>query len=33
VTAEDRTAHRAFVRTLGSEAAWLDYFTIKSVAA
>jgi DNA polymerase III subunit epsilon len=33
VTAEDRTAHRAFVATLGSDAVWLDYFAIKSVAA
>jgi DNA polymerase III subunit epsilon len=33
VTADDRNAHRAFVRTLGSEAIWLDYFAIKSVAA
>jgi DNA polymerase III subunit epsilon len=33
VTAEDRTAHRAFVKTLGSDAVWLDYFTIKSAAA
>jgi hypothetical protein len=33
VTAEDRTAHREFVRTLGSNAVWLDYFTVRSVAA
>jgi DNA polymerase-3 subunit epsilon len=33
VTAEDRTAHRAFVATLGSNAVWLDYFTVRSVAA
>jgi DNA polymerase III subunit epsilon len=33
VTADDRNAHREFVRTLGSDAVWLDYFTIKSVAA
>jgi DNA polymerase III subunit epsilon len=26
VTADDRTAHREFVRTLGSEAIWRDYF-------
>jgi hypothetical protein len=25
VSAEDRAAHRSFVRTLGSEAVWLDY--------
>jgi DNA polymerase III subunit epsilon len=25
VTADDRAAHQAFVETLGSEAAWLDY--------
>ena len=25
-------AHRAFVATLDSDAVWLDYFTIKSVA-
>jgi DNA polymerase-3 subunit epsilon len=33
VTAEDRNAHRAFVKTLGSEAVWRDYFTIKSARA
>jgi DNA polymerase III subunit epsilon len=33
VTADDRDAHRAFVQTLGSDAVWRDYFTIKSVAA
>jgi hypothetical protein len=33
VTVEDRNAHRAFVATLVSEAIWLDYFAIKSVAA
>jgi len=33
VTADDRNAHREFVRTLGSNAVWLDYFTIRSVAA
>jgi DNA polymerase III subunit epsilon len=33
VTADDRNAHREFVRTLGREAIWLDYFTIRSVAA
>jgi DNA polymerase-3 subunit epsilon len=33
VTAEDRTAHRAFVATLGSNPVWLDYFTVRSVAA
>ena len=27
-----RNPHRAFVATLGSEAVWLDYFTIQSVA-
>jgi DNA polymerase III subunit epsilon len=32
VTADDRAAHRAFVKTLGSDAVWLDYFTIQSVA-
>jgi hypothetical protein len=33
VIAEDRTAHHEFVRTLGSKAVWLDYFTVRSVAA
>jgi DNA polymerase-3 subunit epsilon len=33
VTADDCTAHRAFVRTLGSDAVWLDYFTVRSAAA
>jgi DNA polymerase III subunit epsilon len=33
VTAEDRNAHRAFVATLGSDAVWRDYFTVKSVRA
>jgi DNA polymerase-3 subunit epsilon len=33
VTADDRNAHRAFVRTLGTNAIWLDYFTVRSVAA
>ena len=33
LTAEDLTAHRAFVATLGSDAISLDYFTIRSVAA
>jgi DNA polymerase III subunit epsilon len=33
VTAEDRNAHRAFVATLGRKAVWLDYFTVRSVAA
>ena len=33
VTADDRNAHRAFVRTLGKDAVWLDYFTVRSVAA
>ena len=33
VTADDRSAHRAFVKTLGSEAVWLGYFTIGKVAA
>jgi hypothetical protein len=29
-TAEDRNAHRAFAKTLGSEAVWRDYFTIRN---
>ena len=33
VTADDRHAHRSFVKTLGSGAVWLDYFAIKNVAA
>ena len=33
VAAEDRNAHLEFVATLGSDAIWLDYFAIKSVAA
>jgi DNA polymerase-3 subunit epsilon len=33
VTVEDRTAHPAFVRTLGNEAIWRDYFAIKSARA
>jgi DNA polymerase III subunit epsilon len=33
VTVEVLKAHRAFVRTLGSEAIWLDYFAARSVAA
>jgi DNA polymerase III subunit epsilon len=33
VTADDRTAHRAFVATLGSGAVWLDHFTARSAAA
>jgi DNA polymerase III subunit epsilon len=33
VTADDRPAHREFVGTLGTEAIWRDYFTIKSVTA
>jgi DNA polymerase-3 subunit epsilon len=33
VTADDRSAHRAFVRTLGSEAIWRDYFTVRTIAA
>ena len=33
MTADDRNAHCEFVRTLGSGAIWLDYFTIKNVAA
>ena len=33
VTADDRNSHRAFVRTLGTEGIWLDYFAIKNVAA
>jgi DNA polymerase III subunit epsilon len=33
VTADDRNAHREFVRTLGSNAVWPDYFTIRSAAA
>jgi DNA polymerase III subunit epsilon len=28
VTKEDRNAHRAFARTLGNEAVWLDYFAL-----
>jgi hypothetical protein len=31
--ANERTAHRDFVRTLGSDAVWLAYFTIRSAAA
>jgi len=30
VTADDRNAHRAFVAMLGSNAVWLDYFTIRA---
>jgi len=33
VTAEDRNARRAFVATPGSNAVWLDYFTVRSAAA
>jgi DNA polymerase III subunit epsilon len=33
VTANDRNAHREFVCTLGNDAVWLDYFTVRSVAA
>jgi hypothetical protein len=33
VTADDRNAPREFVRTPGKDAVWLDYFTIRSVAA
>jgi DNA polymerase III subunit epsilon len=33
VTPDDRNAHQAFVRSLGNEAVWRDYFTVKSVAA
>jgi DNA polymerase-3 subunit epsilon len=33
VTVEDRNAHRAFVQTLASDAVWLDYFAVRSVAA
>jgi DNA polymerase-3 subunit epsilon len=33
VTADDRNVHREFVRTIGNGAVWLDYFTIRSVAA
>jgi hypothetical protein len=29
VTADDRYAHPGFLATLGSEAVWLDYFTIQ----
>jgi DNA polymerase-3 subunit epsilon len=29
VTADNRTAHREFVRTLGNDAVWLDYFTLR----
>jgi DNA polymerase III subunit epsilon len=32
-TADDRNAHRAFVRTLGSNAIWFDFFAVASVAA
>jgi DNA polymerase III subunit epsilon len=32
VTADDRNAHRMFVRTRGGEAIRLDYFTIRSRA-
>jgi DNA polymerase-3 subunit epsilon len=32
-SADDRNAHRAFVATLGTNAIWLDYFTIKSARA
>jgi DNA polymerase III subunit epsilon len=31
-TADDRNAHRAFVATLGSDAVWLAYFSIKAAA-
>ena len=30
---DDRIAHRAFVQTLGTDAVWRDYFTIKSIRA
>jgi DNA polymerase III subunit epsilon len=30
---DERNAHWAFVQTLGNEAIWRDYFTIKSVRA
>jgi hypothetical protein len=30
VSAEDRDAHREFVRTLGSGAVWVDYFESES---
>jgi hypothetical protein len=33
VTADDRNAHREFVRSLGSDPVWRDYFTIRSAAA
>jgi hypothetical protein len=33
VTANDRNGHREFVRTLGSNAVWLDYFAVRGVAA
>jgi DNA polymerase-3 subunit epsilon len=33
VTADDRNAHREFVRTLGKDAVWRDYFTIRSTRA
>jgi DNA polymerase-3 subunit epsilon len=33
VTADDRTAHREFVHTLGNTAVWLDYSAKMSVAA
>jgi DNA polymerase-3 subunit epsilon len=31
VNADDRAAHREFVRTLGSEAVWLDYLGIMTM--
>jgi hypothetical protein len=33
VTADARNAYREFVETLGKDAIWLDYFTVRSVAA
>jgi DNA polymerase-3 subunit epsilon len=33
VTADDRNAHRTFVRTLGKNAVWRDYFAIRSARA
>jgi hypothetical protein len=33
VTADDRVALRAFVRTLGGEAIWCDYFAVRGPAA
>jgi hypothetical protein len=32
-TLDDRNAHRTFVKALGTDAVWLDYFTIRSTRA